>query len=77
MQLQIKAVLITDKEGRWIIHGCSDETPAQAFKQLSNIWNFDPLKEVAVVVDLPLTIGEAPQPTPNGEPVPPNANGVN
>jgi len=56
--LIIKAVIGCDKQGNFIIHGSSDETPSEMFKAIAPIWTFDPSQETVHYVEIPVTIPE-------------------
>jgi hypothetical protein len=53
--LKIKAVLLTDGE-HYFIHGSDSEDASTMFKAMLPIWNFDPSKETAHVVEVVVTV---------------------
>lgn len=53
----IKAVILTDGDN-YLIHGSSDETPEVMFKAASPLWAFDPSKETAHYVEIPVNLRE-------------------
>ena len=64
----IKAVILTDGDN-YLIHGSSDETPEAMFKAASPIWAFDPSKETAHYVEIPVDLRELESTPPADVPV--------
>lgn len=72
--LMIKAVVACDKEGNYVIHGSNGESPEEMFKAVAGgdnpIWHFDPSKETAHYVEIPVTLPDfedtAPAPANSG-----------
>jgi len=58
--LKIRAVLFTDGE-HYFIHGNDSETPAEMFKTMLPIWNFDPSTENAEMVEFMVEISDTPK----------------
>lgn len=56
-ELKIKAVVITDGE-HYIMHGTDTSTPAEMFKAMAPVWNFDPSRETAHFVEVTVKLEE-------------------
>jgi hypothetical protein len=54
--MNIKVVIIIDAEGNYMVHGNSEQTPAEMFKTMSPLWNFDPSTEHVHYVQLAVYI---------------------
>ena len=46
----IKAVIIFDDDGNYLIHGTNKEDAATMFKTMAPIWNLDPTSEMAQTI---------------------------
>jgi hypothetical protein len=56
--LSIKAVILSDKEGNYLIHGSNAENHEEMFKAMQPIWHFDPSKETAHIIEFPVEVPE-------------------
>jgi hypothetical protein len=56
--LSIKAVILSDKEGNYVVHGSNVESTEEMFKAMQPIWHFDPSKEVAHVIEFSAEVPE-------------------
>lgn len=57
-KLSIKAVILSDKEGNYLIHGSNAESTEEMFKAMQPIWHFDPSKETAHAIEFPVEVPE-------------------
>lgn len=50
--LKVKAVILTDATGAYLIHGSSDETPEEMFRAIGPLWQFDPSQETVNFIEM-------------------------
>lgn len=58
--LTVKAVVLVDDKGGYMIHGSNVETSLEMFKAMQPIWSFDPASEKAHYVEIDIMLPDAP-----------------
>lgn len=56
IKIKIKAVIMIDADGEYIIHGVSKQTPVEMFKTMQPLWQFDPSAEQVHYVELEVAL---------------------
>jgi len=57
--LTVKAVVLVDDKGGYMIHGSDAETSLEMFKAMQPIWSFDPATERAHYVEIEIMLPDA------------------
>lgn len=54
--IAVKAVIIVDGDGNYLIHGSNNETPKEMFKTMSPLWQFDPSNEKVHYIEVEILL---------------------
>ena len=54
--LTVRAVIIYDDNGNYVIHGSSTGTPSDLYKAVAPLWDFNPCNETIRYVEIPMAV---------------------